>query len=204
MAQGDRAMGNAPKIGLFFGSFNPVHVGHMILANYMATQTELKQVWLVVSPHNPLKPKRTLARDYDRLHLVQLAIGDNLHLRVSDIEFTLPQPSYTINTLTYLKEKHPDKQFVLIMGADNLTTLHKWKQYELIMRDYEIYVYSRPSYDLGNFAEHPSIRVFDQVPLMDISSTYIRNCLKQGKSVQYLVPDAVYAYLSTNNFYKSL
>ncbi len=204
MAQGDRAMGNAPKIGLFFGSFNPVHVGHMILANYMATQTELKQVWLVVSPHNPLKPKRTLARDYDRLHLVQLAIGDNLHLRVSDIEFTLPQPSYTINTLTYLKEKHPDKQFVLIMGADNLTTLHKWKQYELIMRDYEIYVYSRPSYDLGNFAEHSNIRVFDQVPLMDISSTYIRNCLKQGKSVQYLVPDAVYAYLSTNNFYKNL
>lgn len=204
MAQTNRVMGNAPKIGLFFGSFNPVHVGHMILANYMATQTALRQVWLVVSPHNPLKPKRTLARDYDRLHLVQLAIGDNLLLRASDIEFTLPQPSYTINTLTYLKEKHPDKQFVLIMGADNLTTLHKWKHYELIMRDYEIYVYSRPSYDLGAFAEHPNIRVFDRVPLMDISSTYIRDCLKQGKSIQYLVPDAVYAYLTINNFYKNL
>lgn len=193
-----------PKIGLFFGSFNPVHVGHMIIANYMATQTPLREVWMVVSPHNPLKSKRTLARDYDRLHLVKLAIGDNLNLRASDVEFGLPQPSYTVDTLAYLSEKNPEKQFALIMGGDNLATLHKWKNYELLMRDYEIHVYSRPGFDLGELAEHANIHIYDDVPLMEISSTYIRQCISAGKSVQYLVPDAVFHDLQNSHLYRNL
>lgn len=192
------------KIGLFFGSYNPVHVGHMIIANYMVTQTPLREVWMIVSPHNPLKPKRTLARDYDRLHLVQLAIGDNVHLRASDVEFGLPQPSYTVDTLAYLKEKYPEKQFVLIMGGDNLATLHKWKNFELLLRDYEIYVYSRPSYQPVALAEHPNVHLYEDVPLMEISSSYIRDCIRDGKSVQYLVPDAVFHYLQTSNIYRNL
>ena len=192
------------KIGLFFGSYNPVHVGHMIIANYMATQTPLREVWLIVSPHNPFKPKRTLARDYDRLHLVQLAIGDNAHLRASDVEFGLPQPSYTVDTLAYLKEKYPEKQFALIMGGDNLTTLHKWKNYELLLRDYEVFVYSRPSYQHVELAEHPNVHLYEDVPLMEISSSYIRDCIRDGKSVQYLVPDAVFQYLQTSNLYRNL
>ena len=190
------------KIGLFFGSFNPVHVGHMIIANYMATQTDLQQVWMVVSPQNPLKPKASLAKDHDRLHLVQLAIGDNTLLRASNIEFSLPKPSYTIDTLAFLKEKHPDKQFVLIMGGDNLATIKKWKNYEILLRDYEIYLYKRPNYDLGEFGNHPNVRQF-VAPMLDISATYIRQCIKAGKSVQYLLPDAVFEYLEASNFYKN-
>jgi len=189
------------KVGLFFGSFNPVHVGHMIIANFMATQSELREVWLVVSPHNPLKPKKTLARDYDRLHLVQLAIGDNPRLRASDVEFGLPQPSYTIDTLSYLKEKYPAKQFCLIMGGDNLATLPKWKNYELLLRDHPIYVYQRPRYDLGELQRHPNVAILD-APLLQISASYIRNCLKQGQSVQYLVPDAVFNYLEQTPLYR--
>ncbi|MBL7792777.1 MAG: nicotinate-nucleotide adenylyltransferase [Saprospiraceae bacterium] len=189
------------KIGLFFGSFNPVHVGHMIIANYMATQTDLSEVWLVVSPHNPLKPKQTLARDHDRLHLVRLAIGDNPLLRASDIEFHLPKPSYTVDTLAYLREKHPNKQFVLIMGGDNLATLHKWKNYEVLLRDYEIYVYERAGVETGPLVDHPNVKVLD-VPVMYISASYIRECLLKGKSVQYLVPDAVFQYLQHTNLYR--
>jgi len=195
---------NQPRIGLFFGSYNPVHVGHMIIANYMATQTPLREVWMIVSPHNPLKPKRTLARDHDRLHLVRLAIGENDQLRASDVEFGLPQPSYTVDTLVYLKEKYPEKQFALIMGGDNLATLHKWKNYELLLRDYEIHVYSRPSYKQVELAEHPSVHLYEDVPLMEISSSYIRECIRDGKSVQYLVPDAVFHYLQTSNLYRNL
>ena len=191
----------AEKIGLFFGSFNPVHVGHMIIANFMATHTGLKQVWLVVSPQNPLKQKQSLARDYDRLHLVRLAIGDNLLLRASDIEFGLPKPSYTIDTLTYLREKYPEKTFVLIMGGDNLATLHKWKNYELLLRDYELYVYQRPGYELGTFASLPNVRCFD-APLMHLSASYIRDNIKAGLSVQYLVPDAVFRYLESSGLYQ--
>jgi nicotinate-nucleotide adenylyltransferase len=190
-----------PKVGLFFGSFNPVHVGHMIIANFMATQTGLEEVWMVVSPHNPLKPKKTLARDHDRLHLVRLAIGDNPKLKASDVEFGLPQPSYTVDTLSYLKEKYPSRQFVLIMGGDNLATLHKWKNYELLLRDHEIFVYQRPSHDLGDLQQHPGIKIVE-APLMQISASYIRNCLKAGQSVQYLVPDAVYRYLEEVAIYR--
>ncbi|MEM9823825.1 MAG: nicotinate (nicotinamide) nucleotide adenylyltransferase, partial [Bacteroidota bacterium] len=138
------------KVGLFFGSFNPIHVGHLIIANFMATQTELEQVWLVVSPQNPFKAKSSLARDYERLHLVQLAIDDNPKLRVSNIEFSLPKPSYTIDTLTYLKEKYPQHAFSLIMGGDNLGSFHKWKNYEQILAHHQIFVYKRPQYHLGD------------------------------------------------------
>lgn len=192
---------NMPKVGLFFGSFNPVHVGHMIIANFMATQTDLEEVWMVVSPHNPLKPKKSLARDHDRLHLVRLAIGDNPNIKASDIEFSLPQPSYTVDTLSYLKEKYPNREFALIMGGDNLATLHKWKNYELLLRDHEIFVYQRPSHGLGELQQHPSIKIME-APLMQISASYIRKCLKAGRSVQYLVPDAVYQYLEEVAVYR--
>lgn len=189
------------KVGLFFGSFNPVHVGHMIIANYMAIHTDLDQVWMIVSPQNPHKKKQSLAKDWDRLHLVKLAIGDNPLLQVSNIEFDLPQPSYTIDTLTYLKEKFPKKDFVLIMGGDNLATLHKWKNYEIILRDHHIYVYQRPSYDLGELQNHPSVQLFS-APLMQISASYIRKCIANKQSVEYLVPDAVYKYLEETNLYR--
>ena len=190
------------KIGLFFGSFNPIHVGHLIIANYMATQTDLKEVWLVVSPQNPLKPKDSLARDQDRLHLVRMAIDDNQKLRASDIEFFLPQPSYTIDTLTYLRERHPEKQFVLIMGGDNLSTLPKWKNYALILRDFELYVYKRPEYALGELENHPQVKVFDKVPQMQISASYIRESIAAGLPVQYLVTEPVLKYLESSGLYK--
>ncbi len=193
---------SARKIGLFFGSFNPVHVGHMIIANVMATHTDLDEVWMVVSPQNPLKPKKTLAKDYDRLHLVQLAIGESVNLRASDIEFGLPQPSYTIDTLTYLREKYPDHRFALIMGGDNLGTLHKWKNYELILRDYEVYVYQRPGYDAGSLAAHPHVHLMEEVPLMHLSASFIRRCLLEGKSVRYMLPDPVYEYLLKTPLYR--
>ncbi len=189
------------KIGLFFGSFNPVHIGHLIIANYMATQTDLQQVWLIVSPQNPLKHKSTLARDRDRLNMVKLAIDDNALLRASDIEFKLPKPSYTIDTLTYLTEKYPQHQFALIMGSDNLATLNKWKNYELLLKGYDIYVYKRPQYELGEFAQSPRVHLFD-APLMEISATYIRKCLTEGKSIQYLVSDSVMDYLMQSKIYK--
>lgn len=191
------------KTGLFFGSFNPVHVGHMIIANYLLTNADLAEVWMVVSPHNPLKEKKSLAKDYDRLHLMNLAIGDNPQIKASDIEFKLPKPSYTIDTLTYAREKYADKNFVLIMGGDNLATLHKWKNYEMILKFYEIYVYNRPGYEAGELAEHDKVSFFN-APLLDISASYIRKNVKENKSIQYLVPDKVYEYLSEVPIYKDL
>jgi len=189
------------KIGLFFGSFNPIHIGHLIIANFMATQTDLDKVWLVVSPQNPLKPKKTLARDHDRLHLVRLAIGDNPHLEASNVEFSLPKPSYTVDTLAYLQEKHLEREFALIMGGDNLASLHLWKNYAHILTHYDIYVYRRPSYDLGDLGTHPRVRLFE-APLLDISATYLRGCLQSGKSIRYLVPEPVWEYLEAGSLYK--
>jgi len=189
------------KVGLFFGSFNPVHVGHLIIGNYMATQTDLDEVWLVVSPQNPLKKKSTLARDFDRLHLVRLAIEDCPNLKASNIEFDLPKPSYTIDTLTYLNEAHPDKDFVLIMGGDNLGTLHKWKNYEQILKYHQIYVYQRPNYELGDLATHPAIKIFE-APLMQISASYIRKCIREGHSIQYVVTQPVFEYIASSSMYK--
>jgi nicotinate-nucleotide adenylyltransferase len=191
------------KVGLFFGSFNPVHVGHMIIANFMAQNTDLDQVWMVVSPQNPLKKKNTLAKDRDRLHLVNLAIGDNLLLRATDIEFSMPKPSYTIDTLAYLGEKYPNHQFVLIMGGDNLRTIHKWKNYEKLISDYEIYIYKRPKYSTKKWQDHTTIKIFE-APLLDISASYIRNQIRQGNSIQYLVPQEVYEYLDETRLYEKL
>ena len=189
------------KIGLFFGSFNPIHIGHLIIANHMAENTELDQVWLVVSPHNPHKNKSTLAPDYDRLHLVQIAIEDNPKLRASNIEFSLPKPSYTIDTLTFLREKFPQHQFALIMGGDNLSSFHKWKNYELILRDYEIFVYQRPEYKLGDLATHPKVNLVE-APLLSISASFIRASIKSGKSIRYLVAEPVYDYLENSHLYR--
>lgn len=188
------------KIGLFFGSFNPIHIGHLVIGEYMATQTDLQQVWLVVSPQNPLKPKHTLANDYNRLHLVRLAIQGNPHLNVSDIEFKLPKPSYTIDTLTYLKEKYPQHEFALIMGGDNLATIHKWKNYEQILEYHQLYVYQRPNEIIAEW-EHKSGVKIAEAPLMDISSTYIRALLKAGKSTKYLLPDIVLKEIQESGMY---
>ena len=189
-------------IGLFFGSFNPVHIGHLIIANHMVEHGALDEVWLVVTPHNPHKKKATLANDYERLHMVNLAIEDNPNLKASNIEFGLPKPSYTIETLTYLKEKHPNKVFTLIMGGDNLATLHKWKNYELILQYHNIYVYQRPNYELGELKDHPRIQIFD-APLMQISASFIRKSIKANKSVRYLVSPRVLEYLEGGNLYRS-
>lgn len=191
------------KVGLFFGSFNPIHVGHLIIANFMATQTDLQQVWIVVSPQNPHKKSNSLARDQDRLHLVRIAIEENLKLKASNVEFDLPKPSYTIDTLTYLKESHPEKEFVLIMGGDNLGSFHKWKNYEVILANHQIYVYKRPSYELGDLADHSSVQLFE-APQMKISASYIRKCLKENKSIRYLVTPEVFEYLESSSMYNFL
>ena len=190
------------KIGLFFGSFNPVHVGHMIIANYMVEHSDLNEIWMVVSPHNPHKEKKSLAKDRDRLHLVNLAIGDNLKIKASDIEFGLDKPSYTIDTLTYLKEKYPHHSFCLIMGGDNLGTFHKWKNYEAILENHDIYVYQRPGYELGELQDHDKITILE-APLLTISASYIRKQIKENKSIQYLVPDRVWEYIDGSSMYKS-
>lgn len=189
------------KIGLFFGSFNPVHVGHMIIANFMVQHSDLDQIWMVVSPHNPHKDKKSLAKDHDRLHLVNLAIGDNARIKASDIEFTLPKPSYTVDTLAYLSEKYPQHAFSLIMGGDNLATFHKWKNYEKILSDHHIYVYDRPGYELGDLEAHHAVTVLE-APLLSISASYIRQQIRDDKSIQYLVPDVVWNYLVGSSMYR--
>ncbi|ETZ19447.1 nicotinic acid mononucleotide adenylyltransferase [Pedobacter sp. V48] len=189
------------KTGLFFGSFNPIHTGHLVIANYMASFTGLKEVWLVVSPHSPLKNKNGLTNMYDRLEMAKLAIENSEKIRVSDIEFGLPQPSYTIDTLAYLQEKYPGKEFVLIMGADNLVSLKKWKNYEILLKNYQIYVYPRPGIDIGEWENHPSI-IITETPQMDISSTFIRKGIKEGKNVQYFAPDNVLAFIESKNMYR--
>ncbi|MEL7162655.1 MAG: nicotinate (nicotinamide) nucleotide adenylyltransferase [Bacteroidota bacterium] len=188
------------NIGLFFGSFNPVHQGHMILANYMATQTDLAEVWLVVSPQNPFKKAGSLARDHDRLHLVHLAIGDTPGLRASNVEFDMPKPSYTVDTLAVLRDKYPRYTFSLIMGSDNLPTLPKWKHADLLLREYDIHVYNRPGYPAGELADHPRVTVHE-APLMHLSATYIRNAIKEGYSIKYLVPDAVAREIDATGLY---
>lgn len=191
------------RIGLYFGSFNPIHIGHMIIANYMVEHTDLSKLWLVVTPHNPHKQKKTLANNYDRLHLVNLAVEDNPKLLSSSIEFKLPQPSYTMDTLAYLEEKYPDIEFALIMGGDNLASLDKWKNYEIMIEKYPIYVYKRPSYELPELANHHNIHICE-APLLSISSSYIRNLIKEQKSIRYLVPDKVFDSLSENPIYERL
>lgn len=189
------------KVGLFFGSFNPIHVGHMVLANYFLEYSDLKKIWFVVSPQNPLKEKKTLLPEHHRLQLVKLAIGDNVSMKASDIEFKLTQPSYTINTLTYLKEKYPKNEFVLIMGADNLENFHKWKNYEQILKQYEVYVYPRKRTIENDLFKHPKVKLYD-APLMEISSTFIRKSIKEKKDVRYYLPANVWEYIKEMHFYE--
>jgi nicotinate-nucleotide adenylyltransferase len=189
------------KIGLFFGSFNPVHNGHLIIANYICELTHLDKVWMVVSPQNPLKPKETLLRDYDRLHLINLAIEDNKNLKVSNIEFKLPKPSYTIDTLVHLHDKYPQHTFSLIMGSDNLATLHKWKNYDILLKNYEFLVYKRRGFEENPFPDHKNIRWLD-FPFLDISATFIRDNIKKGISMQYFLPEPVWKYIDETGWFK--
>lgn len=191
------------KIGLYFGTFNPIHVGHLIIANHMAEYSGLDQIWMVVTPHNPLKKKDTLLDDYQRLHLVHLATEDFPKIKASDFEFKLPQPNYTVNTLAHLKEKFPQDEFSLIMGEDNLKTFHKWKNYDVILENHNIYVYPRISAEIENlqFKNHPRIHVIS-APIVEISSTFIRENIKKRKNVQPLLPHKVWEYIDHSNFYK--
>lgn len=189
------------KTGLFFGSFNPIHIGHLIIANYMAAFSGLDEVWLVVSPHNPLKLKSGLANMYDRLEMARLATENAPQIKVSDVEFKLPQPSYTIDTLAHLHERYPEKEFVLIMGADNLASLKKWKNYEVLLNNYHIYVYPRPGSEVAEWEQHPSI-TFTDTPQMEISSTFVRKAIKEKKNVQFFVPDNVLEFIDQRNMYR--
>jgi nicotinate-nucleotide adenylyltransferase len=193
------------KIGLYFGTFNPIHVGHMIIANHMAEHSDLDQIWMVVTPHNPLKQKNTLLNDYQRLHMVTLATEDYPKIKPSDIEFKLPQPNYTVNTLAHLIEKYPQHEFSLIMGEDNLKSFHKWKNYEYILQHHDIYVYPRISEskdaETSSALNHTRIHKID-APIVEISSTFIRENIKNKKNVAALLPHKVWDYLDHNNFYK--
>ncbi len=176
------------KIGLLFGSFNPIHIGHLVIANYMAEFTDLDQVWLVVSPHNPLKNKKSLSAARKRLAAVKNAVGRNPKIKVNDVEFSLPQPSYTINTLEVLCKQYPKNKFVLIIGSDNLSTFSKWKHYKKILSKYKIYVYPRFGSGKSRLKNHPSVKMVN-APRIDISSTFIRSQIKKGKDVRYLIPN---------------
>jgi nicotinate-nucleotide adenylyltransferase len=191
------------KIGLYFGTFNPIHTGHLIIANHMAEYSGLEQIWMVITPHNPLKNKDTLLDDYQRLQLVFLATEDYPKIKPSDIEFKLAQPNYTVNTLAHLQDKYPEHVFSLIMGEDNLKSLHKWKNYDVILQNHEIYVYPRISSELQNstLKNHPKIHFID-APIVEISSTFIRANIKNRKNVQPLLPSKVWEYIDHNNLYK--
>ncbi|WP_299382658.1 nicotinate (nicotinamide) nucleotide adenylyltransferase [uncultured Lacinutrix sp.] len=191
------------NIGLYFGSFNPIHIGHLIIANQLVENSDLDQIWFVVTPHNPFKKKSSLLDNFQRLEMVHLATKDYDKLKESNIEFNLPQPNYTINTLTYLQEKHPNHEFSLIMGEDNLKSFHKWKNYEIILENHNIYVYPRISKGAvdNQFTGHEKINKVD-APIMEISSTLIRNAIKEGKNIKPLLPKNVWEYLDLMNFYK--
>jgi nicotinate-nucleotide adenylyltransferase len=187
------------KIGLYFGSFNPVHIGHCIIASHFAQNTGLDRVWMVVSPQNPFKESGNLLNEYHRLHLVKLATEEETLIKASDIEFHLPRPSYTIDTLTYLKEKHPEHEFSIILGSDGLQNLHKWKNASVLVKEHTLYVYKRSGFEIINpLAARMEI---SDAPLLEISSTHIRNMIKQGKSVRYLVPDKVREEIELYHYY---
>lgn len=189
------------KTGLYFGSFNPIHIGHMAIANFMIEFSDLDQLWFVVSPHNPLKEKKSLLKDYHRLEMVRRAIEDDDRFRASDIEFKLPTPSYTIDTLAYLEEKNPSCEFQLVMGADGLRTFHKWKHADLIVKKYHRLIYPRPGVDMKDLNHLPNATLVN-APLMEISSSFIRKAIKEGKDVRHLVPAASYRYMREMHFYE--
>jgi len=200
------------KIGLYFGTYNPIHVGHLVIANYMVDYTNLDQVWLVVTPQNPHKNKASLLSDYHRLAIVRIALEGNNKLKASNIEFDLPKPSYTITTLTYIQEKYPEHTFSLIMGEDNLRTLHKWKNHEEIINNHQIFVYPRALTEQerkdqltinseNNFESHKNVTLCD-APVMKVSSSFIRKAIKEKKDVQYLLTEPVYKYVTEMHFYE--
>lgn len=189
------------KIGLFFGSFNPIHIGHLIIANIMAENTDLNKVWFVVSPQNPFKPGKGLLHEFDRYDMVKAAIADHYKLEVSDVEFNLPKPSYTIHTLAYLTEKFPGKEFKVIIGEDNLENFAKWKNHEQILDQFGLYVYPRPHVTNSDLKRHPSVKIIE-APLLDISATFIRSCIKDNKSIRYLVPEPVEQLIRLKHYYK--
>ena len=187
-------------IGLYFGSFNPIHIGHLIVANHVVENSEVDKVWFVVSPHNPLKDAHSLLNEYDRLHLVELAIQDNSKFRASNVEFHLPKPSYTIDTLTYLQERFPLEKFSVIMGSDSFQNIHRWKNFEQLVANYSFVVYKRPGFEVTE-THGANVKLLD-APVLDISSTYIRGQIKQGRSVRYVLPDKVWQYVEENRYYK--
>jgi nicotinate-nucleotide adenylyltransferase len=188
------------NIGLYFGSFNPIHHGHLIIANHIVQETDLDQVWFVISPQNPFKQNHTLLNEYHRLHLVNLAIEGEKALKATDIEFGLPKPSYTINTLQYLEEKYPQHRFGIIMGSDSFQNIDKWRNADVLMKRYSIYVYVRPGFDVRQ--DLPANKIELNAPLLQISATHIREMLKQGRSIRYLVPDRVMEEIASNGYYR--
>lgn len=196
-------MAGSKRIGLYFGTFNPIHIGHLNIANYLAEFSDLDEIWMVITPHNPHKKKKTLLEDHHRLAMVRIAVEDYPKLKASNIEFDLPQPNYTVNTLAHLEEQFPDKDFCLIMGADNLSNLHKWKNYEVILDNYHLYVYPRVDQDGKNIPllDHAHVHRVD-APIMQLSSTFIRRSVKEGKNIRPMLPEGVWSYLDEMNFYK--
>lgn len=194
------------KTGLFFGTFNPIHHGHLMVANYMHQFTDLDEIWFVITPQSPFKKRENLLDNRDRQHLVNLAIKDQYDFKASDIEFDLPKPNYTVHTLTYLREKYPKREFVLIMGGDNLTHLHKWYNVEHILDNHKIYVYRRPGSEIPNRWESSIDKGFIQVfdaPQLDISASFIRKAIQNQKNIRYFIPDAVYQYIKEMHFYEN-
>lgn len=196
-------MKSSKKIGLYFGTFNPIHIGHLIIANHMVEFSDLDEVWFVVTPHNPLKKKKTLLEDHHRLAMVRIAVEDYPKLQASNVEFDLPQPNYTVNTLAYLEEKYPSQKFCLIMGEDNLKSFRKWKNYDVILERYSIYVYPRISEGTveTQFQNHEKIKKVD-APIIELSSTFIRKEIKSGKNIRPMLSAEVWKYLDEMNFYK--
>ncbi|HYC39675.1 MAG TPA: nicotinate (nicotinamide) nucleotide adenylyltransferase [Chitinophagaceae bacterium] len=188
------------RIGLYFGSFNPVHSGHLIIANHILNETRLERIWFVVSPQNPFKSDAQLLNEYHRLHLVRVATEDDPRIRASDIEFSLPKPSYTVDTLTYLGEKHPEHEFSIIMGSDSFQNLAKWKNYEVIVHNYRIYVYKRAGFEIGN-SLNADLEIVD-APLLQISATLIRKWIREKKSIRYMVPDKVLDEIEKGGYYR--
>jgi nicotinate-nucleotide adenylyltransferase len=194
------------KIGLYFGSFNPIHIGHLLIASYVANNTDVDQVWFILSPQNPHKNSTTLLNEYQRLHLVQLAIEpDDNQLKASDIEFKLPKPSYTINTLIYLNEKYPQYEFALIMGSDSFQNIHNWKNAEALLKNYEFFIYQRKGFELKETSLSKSKEAkitLLKAPLLEISATEIRNLIKEGKTIRYLVPEKIREEIEKSRYYK--
>jgi nicotinate-nucleotide adenylyltransferase len=189
------------KIGLFFGSFNPIHSGHLTIANFMAENTDLAKVWFVVSPQNPFKPSKTLLHEFDRFDMVKAAIADHYKLEVSDVEFHMPRPSYTIDTLVLLSERNPGKRFVVILGQDNLQNFENWKNYRQILDNHGLYVYPRPGVTDSPLLRHANVRLVP-APMINISATYIRDCIHTGKSVKELLPEPVEEMIRLRHFYR--